>query len=138
MADQGKVFFAKTNFRNQERTFGIKRKDRRQHTYIIGKTGTGKTNLQRNLVIQDIHNGEGVCVIDPHGEFVEGLLKTIPPHRVNDVVYFNPVDTEYPIGFNVLEVFDPQYKHLVTSDLMGIFTKIWANVWSARMEYILM
>ncbi|MBI2055320.1 MAG: type IV secretion system DNA-binding domain-containing protein, partial [Candidatus Sungbacteria bacterium] len=137
MANEDKVFFAKTNFRNLERTFGIKSKDRHQHLYVIGKTGTGKTNLLRNLVIQDIQSGQGLCLIDPHGEFVESLLEKIPPSRVNDVIYFNPVDVDYPIGFNVLEVFDPQYKHLVSSDLMGIFTKIWANVWSARMEYIM-
>lgn len=137
MTGEDKIFFAKTNFRNQERTFGIKMKDRHQHLYVIGKTGVGKTNLLRNLVVQDIQNGQGLCVIDPHGEFVESLLDKIPPERVNDVIYFNPVDVDYPIGFNVLEVFDPQYKHLVASDLLGIFTKIWANVWSARMEYIL-
>ncbi|MEK7187357.1 MAG: DUF87 domain-containing protein [Patescibacteria group bacterium] len=65
------VYFARTNFRNQDRLFGFKRKDRRQHTYIVGKTGTGKTTLIKNMVIQDIVNGSGVCVIDPHGEFVE-------------------------------------------------------------------
>ncbi|MFH1671571.1 MAG: type IV secretion system DNA-binding domain-containing protein [Candidatus Portnoybacteria bacterium] len=131
------TFFAKTNFRGQNRTFGIKKSDRRQHMYIIGKTGVGKTVLLKNMALQDIQNGEGLCVVDPHGEFVEELVDKIPSHRVNDVIYFNPADTEYPIGFNVLEVVDSEYKHLVASDLMGIFTKIWANVWSARMEYIL-
>lgn len=105
--------------------------------YVVGKTGTGKTALLTNMVLQDIGNGEGVCVIDPHGEFVESIVDKVPRNRVNDVVYFNPADAEYPIGFNVLEVADPQYKHLVASDLMAIFTKIWSNVWSARMEYIL-
>lgn len=129
--------FAKTNFRGQERTFGIKRLDRRQHTYVIGKSGTGKTVLLKNMALQDINNGQGVCIVDPHGEFVEEVVDKIPSSRVNDVVYFNPADTEYPIGFNVLQVSDDKYKHLVASDLMGIFTKMWANVWSARMEYIL-
>lgn len=131
------VYFGKTNFRNAQRTFGIKATDRRQHTYIIGKTGTGKTALITNIALQDIKNGKGLCIIDPHGELVESILPRIPPERVNDIIYFNPEDTEYPIGFNVLEVTDPSYKHLIASDLMGIFTKIWANVWSARMEYIL-
>lgn len=76
-------------------------------------------------------------MVDPHGENVEAVLSAIPPHRMKDVVYFNPADTDYHIGFNVLELVDPQYKHLVASGLMGIFTKIWANAWSARMEYIL-
>lgn len=135
--DQNITVFAKTNFRNKERAFGIKTKDRRQHMYIIGKTGVGKTTLLENLAVQDIINGKGVCIVDPHGEFVENVASKIPKSRLKDVVYFNPVDMDYPIGFNVLEVPDPRYKHLVASDLMGIFTKIWANVWSPRMEYIL-
>ncbi len=131
------VYFARTDFRNQNRLFGIKRKDRRQHTYVVGKTGTGKTALLNNLIVQDIANGEGVCVIDPHGELVEGLLDKIPAERINDIIYFNPADPDHHIGFNILELPDPKYKHLVASGLMGIFTKIWSNVWSARMEYIL-
>ncbi|MBI3459277.1 DUF87 domain-containing protein, partial [Candidatus Azambacteria bacterium] len=106
------VYFGKTNFRNAQRTFGIKATDRRQHTYIIGKTGTGKTALITNIALQDIKNGKGLCIIDPHGELVESILPRIPPERVNDIIYFNPEDTEYPIGFNVLEVTDPSYKHL--------------------------
>jgi hypothetical protein len=131
------VFFGRINFRNKNKLFGIKRKDRRQHMYVIGKTGTGKTALLYNLIVQDIVNGEGLCVIDPHGELVENLLTKIPEERIKDVVYFNPADPDYHIGFNILEIPDPRYKHLVASSLMGIFTKIWANVWSARMEYIL-
>lgn len=131
------TYLAKTNFRNQEQVFGIKRRDRRQHMYVLGKSGTGKSVFLNNMIIQNIWNGEGVCVVDPHGELVEGILASIPAHRVKDVIYFNPADTDYHIGFNVLEVDDPKYKHLVASGLMGIFTKIWANAWSARMEYIL-
>lgn len=135
--EQGTTFIGKCNFRGNERVFGIKTKDRRQHMYVIGKTGTGKTTLLKNLVLQDIKAGRGLGIIDPHGEFVEEVISQIPPERTNDVIYFNPVDAEFPMGFNVLEVPDPKYKHLVVSDLLGIFTKIWANVWSARMEYIL-
>ncbi len=135
--NQDIVFFAKTNFRGEEKIFGIKKLDRRQHIYIIGKTGVGKTVLLKNMALQDIEAGRGICIVDPHGEFVESVLDQIPAHRADDVVYFNPADAEYPVGFNILEVPDPQYKHLVASDLMGVFTKIWANVWSARMEYIL-
>ncbi|OGZ56832.1 MAG: hypothetical protein A3G60_01320 [Candidatus Ryanbacteria bacterium RIFCSPLOWO2_12_FULL_47_9c] len=137
MGNPNVVHFAKTNFRSSERTFGIRRDDRRQHMYIIGKTGTGKTNLLKNMAFQDINNGDGIAIVDPHGSFVEEVLEKIPDHRLDDVIYFNPADSEFPIGFNVLEVPDPKYKHLVASDLMGIFTKIWANVWSSRMEYIL-
>lgn len=131
------IYFARTDFRNANRLFGIKRNDRRQHVYVVGKTGTGKSALLNNMIVQDIANGEGLCVVDPHGELVEGLLKKIPEERLKDVIYFNPADTDYHIGFNVLELPDPRYKHLVASGLMGIFTKIWSNVWSARMEYIL-
>lgn len=131
------VYFAKTNFRGQERIFGIRNQDRFQHMYVIGQTGVGKTNLLRNLAIQDIQNGRGLAIIDPHGEFVEEILEFIPQSRINDVIYFNPADFNYPIGFNILEVIDPENKHLVASGLMAIFTKIWSGVWSARMEYIL-
>lgn len=131
------VYFGRTDFRQKQQLFGIKRRDRRQHTYVIGKTGTGKSALLHNFIVQDIANGEGVCVVDPHGELVEGVIEKIPEERKNDVIYFNPADHDFHIGFNVLEIPDPRYKHLVSSGLMGIFTKIWANVWSARMEYIL-
>ena len=131
------TYFAKTNFRNSEDIFGIRRKDRRQHMYILGKSGTGKSVLLSNLIVQNIQNGEGVCVVDPHGELVEEILHLIPDHRTKDVIYFNPADTDFHIGFNVIQLDDPKYKHLVASGLMGIFTKIWANAWSSRMEYIL-
>lgn len=131
------TYFARTNFRSTDEIFGIKRKDRRQHMYVLGKSGTGKSVLLSNLIIQNIQNGEGVCVVDPHGELVEDLLHLIPDHRAKDVIYFNPADPDFHIGFNVMQLEDPKYKHLVASGLMGIFTKIWANAWSSRMEYIL-
>ena len=126
-----------TTYRDKNQLFGIKRKDRRQHVYMLGKSGTGKSVLMFNMIIQNIKNGDGVCMVDPHGENVEAVLSSIPPHRIKDVIYFNPADADHHIGFNVLELVDPLYKHLVASGLMGIFTKIWANAWSARMEYIL-
>ena len=131
------TYLGLSTYRDQNKLFGIKRRDRRQHVYILGKSGTGKSALMSNMMVQNIMNGDGVCVVDPHGELVEGILKSIPEHRMKDVVYFNPADPDFHMGFNVLELVDPKYKHLVASGLMGIFTKIWANVWSARMEYIL-
>ncbi len=135
--DNDVTLFAKTNFRNREVAFGIRRDDRRRHMYIIGKTGMGKTTMIENMVIQDILSGHGVAFVDPHGDSVEKVLNYIPSHRINDVVYLNPADNDFPIAFNPLESVDPKYKHLVASGLMGVFTKIWAGVWSARMEYIL-
>jgi len=136
-SDNDITLFAKTNFRNREVSFGIKRDDRRRHMYIIGKTGMGKTTMIENMVIQDIQDGHGVAFVDPHGDSVEKVLNYIPSNRINDVVYLNPADSDFPIAFNPLESVDPKYKHLVASGLMGVFTKIWAGVWSARMEYIL-
>lgn len=131
------TFFAKTNFRNQERVFGIKTDDRRRHMYVIGKTGMGKTNLLENLAIQDIHNGHGIAFIDPHGDTAEKLIRAIPPHRINDVIYLNPADQDFPIAFNVMEKVDPEFRHLVASGLVGVFKKIYAESWGPRLEYIL-
>ncbi len=131
------TIFAKTNFRNKEVPFGIKADDRRRHMYLIGKTGMGKTSMMESMAIQDIRNGHGIAFLDPHGDSIQRILNSVPPSRINDVVYFNPADLDYPIAFNILEAVDTKYKHLVASGLMGVFTKIWSNVWSARMEYIL-
>ncbi len=129
--------FGQTNFRNQMRKFGIKTDDRRRHMYIIGKTGMGKSTMMENMILSDIYNGVGVGLVDPHGDFAEKVIDFIPPHRINDVVYFNPSDTQFPIGFNILEVKNEEQKHLVAGGLMGTFKKIWPDVWSSRMEYIL-
>jgi hypothetical protein len=130
-------YFAMTNFRNKNAKFGIKLDDRRRHMYVVGKTGMGKTTLLENMVLNDIYAGHGVGVVDPHGDFAEKIIDYIPAHRINDVVYFNPSDIDFPIGFNILENVNPRYQHLVASGLMGVFKKIWPDVWSARMEYIL-
>ncbi|MGK2849010.1 MAG: CxxC-x17-CxxC domain-containing protein [Minisyncoccota bacterium] len=130
-------FFAKTNFRNKEQVFGIKVDDRRRHMYVIGKTGMGKTNLLENLAIQDIQKGHGIAFIDPHGDTAEKLIKAIPAHRINDVIYLNPADQDFPLAFNVMEKVDPEYRHLVASGLIGVFKKIWADSWGPRLEYIL-
>src|SRR3989344_6138160 len=120
------TIFAKTNFRGKEAAFGIKTDDRRRHMYLIGKTGMGKTSLMENMVIQDIRNGHGVAFLDPHGDSVQRILNSIPANRVNDVIYFNPADLDYPLAFNILESVDSRYKQIVASGLMGVLTKIWA------------
>ncbi len=129
--------FAQTNYRNQMRKFGIKTDDRRRHMYVIGKTGMGKTTMMENMVLHDIYAGHGVGIIDPHGDYAEKIIDYIPANRINDVIYFNPADLQYPIGFNILEVISEEQKHLVAAGLMGTFKKIWPDVWSSRMEYIL-
>ncbi len=130
-------FFGQTNFRNKEQIFGIKLDDRRRHVYAIGKTGMGKTNLIQNMAIQDIRDGKGVAIVDPHGEFAEECLKSVPANRINDVIYFNPADTEFPIAMNVMEKVGPEHRHLVCSGLVGVFKKIWADSWGPRLEYLL-
>ncbi|MDD5341530.1 MAG: type IV secretion system DNA-binding domain-containing protein [Patescibacteria group bacterium] len=124
-------------FRNRDRIFGIKKDDRRRHIYIIGKTGMGKTTLIENMVYADVISGNGVCYVDPHGDTAEKMLSWIPSERINDVIYFNPSDYEYPISFNVLEKVDPHYRHLVASGLIGVFKKLWADSWGPRLEYLL-
>ncbi len=131
------IYFGKVNFRNQMKVFGIKTDDRRRHMYVIGKTGMGKTTLLENLILSDIYAGHGCCYIDPHGDTAEKIVDRIPSWRINDVVYFNPADLKFPIGFNILEAVEEDKKHLVAAGLMGVFKKIWEGVWSARMEYIM-
>lgn len=135
--DKKVTYFGETDFRNKKTKFGIQAKDRTRHMYIIGKTGTGKSTLLENLVIQDIQNGEGVCIIDPHGSLAEKALEYVPEDRLDDVIYFAPFDTEYPISFNVLEDIGVEKRHLVVSGLMSVFKKVWQDAWSPRMEYIL-
>ncbi len=138
--DKGKLkinFFAKTLFKNKESIFGIKDPDRLRHIWTVGKTGTGKSTMIANMVIDDLKKGRGVGVIDPHGDLCEDILDYIPKGRINDTIYFNPADRDFPIVVNPLEVTNREEAELVVSGLMSIFTKVWSNVWSARMEYIL-
>lgn len=130
-------FFGRTLFKNKDVIFGIKDIDRRRHVWSIGKTGTGKSTLLVNMAIDDMKKGRGLAYIDPHGDACEILLDYIPKSRINDVIYFNPADKDYPILINPLEVTNREEAEIVTSGLMAIFTKVWENVWSARMEYIL-
>jgi CxxC-x17-CxxC domain-containing protein len=131
------TIFAKTNYRNAENRFGIKQDDRRRHMYLLGKTGMGKSVTLENMIIQDIQRGNGLAVVDPHGDLVEKVIKFVPPERINDVVYINPADLEFPIAFNVLEKVSIEYRHLVASGLLGVFKKIWADTWGPRLEYVL-
>src|SRR3989344_3207501 len=136
-SDIDKVLFGVVNFRNREAHFGIKQNDRRRHMYIIGKTGMGKSELQKNIAIQDIQAGRGIAMVDAHGEVTDALLDYIPKERINDVIYINPADVDFPIAFNVMEQAGDDKRHLIADGVMGVFKKVWEDTWSARMEYIL-
>ncbi len=137
MDDDRITAFAETNFRNQRNKFGIRKKDRRYHMYVVGKTGVGKSTLLLNMIGQDIGNNEGLAVLDPHGDLIEKALKVIPESRLSDLIYFNPQYKEQALYFNPLEVLNRSESHLVVSSLMSVFKKIWADSWGPRLEYIL-
>ncbi|MEK7588048.1 MAG: type IV secretion system DNA-binding domain-containing protein [Patescibacteria group bacterium] len=130
-------FFARTEFKNAVATFGIKKEDRRKHVYVVGKTGTGKSTMIANMAINDMRNGEGLAVIDPHGDLTDILLDFVPSYRINDVVYLDPSDTEHPFHLNPLEVKNPVYRELIASGIVSIFYKLYAHSWGPRLEYIL-
>jgi hypothetical protein len=134
---KGINFFAKTLHKNHETIFGIKDIDRRRHLWTIGKTGTGKSTLIANMAIDDLKKGRGLAVIDPHGDLCEIILDYIPKSRINDVVYFNPADKDYPIVINPLEVTNKEEAELVVSGIVSIFNKIFGFSWGPRLEYIL-
>ncbi len=139
------IIFAKNDYGNKETMIGLTAKERYRHIYINGKTGTGKTTLLANMIHQDIQNGKGLAVIDPHGELIQMILGTIPKHRIKDVIYFNPRDRDLPIGLNILEL--PQNltedqldyeKDIIISSIISIFHKIYDEKYlGPRMENIL-
>jgi hypothetical protein len=129
--------FGVTNFRGDNTIFGMKRKDRSRHMYILGQTGTGKSGSLSLLTLSDIYYNQGFAVVDPHGDYAQDMLSYIPANRIDDVVYFNPADTAFPIGFNPLEVSDPTLKGHTTSELVGVLKRLFADSWGPRLEYIL-
>lgn len=135
--DSGITPIGTTNFRNSSQQFGIKDHDRMQHIYVIGKSGTGKSTLLKNMALSDIKRGNGLCVLDPHGDIAEDIICHIPHDRIKDLIYFNATDQENPIAFNPLKGINPKYHHLVASGLISTFKKIWFDSWGPRMEYIL-
>lgn len=130
-------FFARTEYKNTQSVFGIKKEDRRKHLYVVGKTGTGKSTMIANMAINDMRNGEGVAVIDPHGDLINALLDYIPASRINDVAYLDPSDTSFPFHLNPLEVKNSALQELVASGIVSIFYKLYHYSWGPRLEYIL-
>lgn len=120
-------------YRGEEKEIRLAPDDRRRHMYIIGQTGTGKSTLMKNMVPQDIEDGHGVCIVDPHGDFAEYVLSRIPEHRKDDVIYFSPGDTARPLGLNMLEIdpSKPEQKSFVANDLMKILMTIYPDVGEA-------
>ena len=127
---------AATNFRGHNTMFGLHRTDRSRHLYIIGQTGVGKSGLLELLTISDIYSPFGFAVIDPHGDYAQSVLKRIPPERAQDVIYFNPADTDYPMAFNPMEVTDPKLRTHTASELIGVLKRMFDS-WGPRLEYIL-
>jgi hypothetical protein len=126
-----------TNFRQANIKFGIKRADRKRHLYIVGKSGVGKSYLLELLTISDLYHNQGFAVVDPHGDFAQDVMKYIPKERIDDVVYFNPADIEYPIGFNPMEVYDENKRNTVASEIIGVLKKMFGDSWGPRLEHIL-
>lgn len=127
---------ALTDFRGVHRPFGIRASDRRRHVYIVGKTGSGKTTLMETMIRSDLLAGRGLGVIDPHGELANRVLAQVPKHRTNDTILFDPRDTEYPVALNILERVLPEKNHLVASQVLGVFRKIWPEFWGPRLEHV--
>jgi hypothetical protein len=130
-------FFARTNFRNKGIPVGIKQADRLSHMYVIGKTGTGKSTLLETLALQDIAQARGMMLIDPHGDLAERVMKAVPAHRRQDVIYFNVPDPNQPFGYNPLKHVREDKISLATSGLLEAFKKMWPDAWGVRMEHVL-
>lgn len=135
--DENISAFGVTNFRGINHQFGMLRYDRSRHVYIIGQTGAGKSGTLELFALSDIFHGQGYAIIDPHGDFAVNNMRFIPGARVKDVVYFNPADTAHPLGFNPLEVTDPNQKTNISSEVIGVLKRMFGESWGPRLEYIL-
>ncbi len=129
--------FGVTNYHNNFVTFGIKREDRRRHLYVVGKSGSGKSKLLELLIKEDLEAGKGIGVLDPHGDLVDSVLELVPKNRVNDVVYFDPADLDFPVSFNPMENVAEAQKMQVTIGFIQIFKKLFGSNWTDRLEHVL-
>jgi hypothetical protein len=132
------LFFARVDFRNDHRIFGILHDDRRLHCHIIGKTGIGKSALRKHFIAHDLRSQHGLTLIDPHGDMVSSGLDYVSTHRTREVIYFNPADHAYPVGFNILESVPREQRFLVASHVVSAFHNLWHDSWGPRLEYLLL
>jgi len=119
------TYIGNTTYRNQRKKFGIKQADRLMHTYIIGKTGTGKSTLIETMIMQDIQAGRGCCLLDPHGDLVEKVVKAIPHNRKEDLIYFNVPDSTLKLKYNPFRRVSYEKRSLVASGILDVFLKFW-------------
>ncbi len=133
------TYIGETLYRNKSVKFGIRNDndDRLRHLYVIGKSGTGKSSLFVTMLSQDIANGQGAAILDPHGETIENILDRIPDNRVEDVIYMDPSDTEFPVALNLLEIDDQSQKNLMASGLVSAIKQHFDFSWGPRLEYLL-
>jgi len=136
---QSGLYLGKSLYRGQSRAVYMDPDDRRRHMYIIGRTGTGKSELLKDMILQDIRNGEGVAVIDPHGDLVDDILPRIPPERAEDVILFDPSDSERPMGLNIMEAHTEEQKHFIVASIIGLFYKLYdpnnTGIMGPRLEH---
>ncbi len=135
--DENISAFGLTNFRGINHQFGMYRRDRSRHVYIIGQTGAGKSGMLELFALSDVFYNQGYCIIDPHGDFAINNLRFVPESRIQDVIYFNPADTAYPVAFNPLEISDPSRKPNVCSEVIGVLKRMFGDSWGPRLEHIL-
>jgi hypothetical protein len=131
------TYFAKTNFRNKGQPFGMWQKDRLMHTYIIGKTGTGKSTMIKTMFMQDVEAWRGACLLDPHGDLVEDIYNSIPDYRKNDIIYFNVPDASLTLRYNPFKKVSFEKRSLVASSILDVFKKMWSDAWGVKLEHIL-
>ncbi|HRG42914.1 MAG TPA: type IV secretion system DNA-binding domain-containing protein [Saprospiraceae bacterium] len=131
------TYIGLTTYRNQQRRFGIRQADRLMHTYVIGKTGTGKSTLIETMIMQDIQAGRGCCLLDPHGDLVEKVVKAIPDNRKDDLIYFNIPDSDLKLKYNPFRKVSPEKRSLVASGILDVFSKLWDSAWGVKLEHIL-
>ena len=131
------TYIGLTTYRNQQKRFGIRQSDRLMHTYMIGKTGTGKSTCLETMIMQDIQAGRGCCLLDPHGDLVEKIVKAIPDERKKDLIYFNITDPKLNLRYNPFKRVSIEKRSLVASGILDVFSKLWDRAWGVKLEHIL-